>query len=217
MKKSASQIRRICTYRPLLRFVNETLTKENWKTTLQELDQWELSWEAGIDSEEEVGPIGKINGCTSTFDQVLRLRERMRNDLSRLVAPGCDESKRVTRTDTPKLGTWRKALVLPTGERFIEDYGERFGFLVEALEHELGRPTGDVGLPDGVAEDRRRLHLSLCRCACGTFFLWEGNWNRKQRKFLNDRHRMNYHNRRNVERKRAFARERRNEGDPKYF
>lgn len=217
MKKSVSQIRRICTYQPLLRLVNETLTKENWKTTLQELDQWELSWEAGIDSEEQVGRIGKINGSTATFERALELRKHIRNELSRLAACCCDELRRRRGTDTPKALTWRKALVLPTGERFIEDYAERFGFLAEALEHELGQSTGRVGLLDGVAANHRRLHLSICGCHCGTFFLWEGNWNRKQRKFLNDHHRMDYHNRRNVERKRIFASEHRKQGDPKYF
>jgi hypothetical protein len=141
----------------------------------------------------------------------------MRNELSRLAARNCGESKQVTRTDTPKLGTWRNALVLPTGERFIEDYGERFGFLVEALEHELRRSAGNIRLPHGVAEDQRRLHLSICSCGCGTFFLWEGNWNRKQRKFYDDHHRMNYHNRRNVNKKRELARRQREQGNPKYF
>jgi hypothetical protein len=212
MKKTISQIRRIGAYQPLLEFANETLTKENWKAILQRLDQWELSWWAAIDSGEEMAGIGKINGSTATFERALELRERMRNELSRLAARCCDESRRVRGTDTRKAWTWRKALVLPTGERFMEDYGERFGFLVEALEHELGGSADDVRLPDGVAENHQRLHLSLCRCGCGTFFLWEGNWNRKQRKFLNDQDRMKFHNRQNVERKRDLARQKRAEG-----
>jgi len=216
MKKTISQILRIGAFQPLLEFANDTLTKENWKAALQRLDQRELSWEAGIDSEEEVGPAGKINGYRATFKRALELREHVRNELSRL-ARCCDESKGVSGTDTPKTWTWRKALVLPTGERFIEDYAERFGFLVEALEHELGQAMVHVGLPDGLAANQRQLHLSICGCGCGTFFLWEGNWNRKQRKFLNDQHRMKYHNQHNVERKRTFARERRDQGDPKYF
>jgi hypothetical protein len=215
MRKSVTQILRDGTYRPLLLFVNETLTKEQWKKALQQLDLWELS-EVGVESEGNVARIGKINGSIATFASTLDLQRRMRNELSRLAALCCSQSRWAQKPGTAIGSTWRKALVLPTGERFIEDYGERLGFLAEALEHELEQSWRTVRLPDGVPGDSRRLHLHVCTCGCQTLFTWEGNWSRKQRKFLNDQHRMHYHNTRNIERKRDLARKKRKEGDPKY-
>jgi hypothetical protein len=217
MKKTISQILRIATYKPLLEFANETLTKENWKAALHGLDEWELSWGAGMDTEQDTGRIGSINGSTATFDRALGLQEHLRRDLSKLAGHPSDDPRRVMETGAAKTLKWRKALVLPTGERFIEDHGERFGFLVEGLEHELGQSAREAGLPGEVSDDRPQLHLGICGCGCGTFFLWDGNWDRKQRKFLNDHHRMNYHNRRNVKQKRELARLKRKQGDLKYF
>jgi len=116
---------------------------------------------------------------------------------------------------------------------FFHDAGEALGFLTEALECEIKwcmeaavrRDKGQrdrlktrESFPGDVPEYRRKiivlLHLALCECGCQRFFLWEGNWHQRERKYLNDKHRMDFHNSRNVIRKKKkhLASQRRSEG-----
>jgi len=199
-------------YSTLLGFVNESLTEDNWKATLQDVEAWQLEWELGLESSPEDKAVPKIFGVDATYKGARELQASLREQLSQL-AGLCLDAQRLT--SEAKVWTWRKALALPTGELFFEDAGEALSFLVERLEYEIRQRAKAAESADS-RERRRwvkpRLHLTFCQCGCGKFFLWEGNWNRKQRKFLDNKHRMGFHNPRNVARKRELARRRRSEG-----
>ena len=216
---------RFYSYQALLGFVNEPLTAENWRARLQEVEAWQLEWELGLESDEDLDRTPEISGRKATYEGAQELRVSLRRQLTELVQL-CLHRQRLVRESEEfgrggrKAWTWRKALVLPTREIFFEDAGEALNFFAEALEYEIKwRVKGARSAPTKGGRQwlNRRLHLSLCACGCGQFFLWEGNWNRRQRKFLDDRHRMGFHNRKNVERKRIFAHQQYKAGVDAYF
>lgn len=231
MRHDASRILRFHAYEPLLAFANEPLTRQNWETRLKDLDEWQL-FNIGIDAENDSTALPRIDGSVPNLDRALKLRNCLREELERLASLSSNQSELGAEDETTKM-TWRRALVLPSGERFFEDAGHLLNFLAEALEYEIRNRkeakalvglSYQVGTRRFLRRGRRsgrqwsapQLHLQTCKCGCGTFFLWEGDWNRKERKFVNDEHRMKFHNGRNVERKRILARERRGQGNPKY-
>jgi hypothetical protein len=181
-------------FQPLLSFVND-LTSENWRQALTSFDEQQLFEAFGWDVGSEHLPT--VNGSPATYRSAKSLQKDIRD---RLVALTKSEKQQ------PGHWSWRRALVLPTRQIYFEDAGEGFRFLAERLAYEIS----ECGSP--------KLHLGQCRCGCQTFFLWEGNWQRKKRLFLDNKHRMRYHNERNVENKRQFAWKRRHvDGDGQYF
>ena len=211
-------------YQPLLKFVNEPLTPKDWMARVRELEDWQLEWELGLDSCGSPSSTPSINGFRATMKRAQQLQTWLRKQLTGL-ARLCRDRQRLLRESEPpvrggdRAWTWRRALVLPTMQMFFKDAGEGLKFFVEKLEFEIKQRAGAARTKN---KYRRRslntqLHLSLCGCGCGQFFLWEGNWYQKKRKFLNDKHRMDFHNRRNVERKKKLARRRRKEGHQGYF
>ncbi len=238
-------------YEPLLRFVNQPSTAENWRGRLREAWLWESLLD--LDNDEEIErelmndstPAPKIGGLDATYERAEQLRGSLRARLSELVTLGLDRGRLSTQSEELERGrarAWipRKASVLPTGQIDFEDVGEKLNFLADGLEYEIlwrvrAGALAHTGRQQRWLADQRffrslgsirererrwllaQLRLSLCACGCEEFFLWEGDWNRKQRRFLDDRHRMRFHNRRNIERKRLLARERRKQGDPSYF
>lgn len=217
MTASASRILRFFEYKPLLDFVNKSLTRDTWQTSLQDLCARQLA-DAGFDPSNELGPLPMIDGSKASMHNAFKLQESMRMELASLAEPRGDESGPEREGDGSKRSMWRKAEVLPTGEMFFEDAGENLRFLAEKLAYEIKtQQLPPLGAEDSRRRKRVQLHLTLCNCGCGTFFLWEGNWNRKVRKFLGRNHRMRFHNSRNVEKKRDFARQQRAQGNTKYF
>jgi hypothetical protein len=212
-------------------FVNEPLTHTNWPIMLQEIERWQLG-NLGVDTDNESSIVPPINGSGATYDRALKLQSSLRKDLTSLTTL-CRRPPRFFEVcEGAKPWTWRKAQVLPTRQMFFDDAGEALGFLAEALEFEIrwcleAAVWSDKGqlsdwvkrqqsFPGNGLEYRRQikvlLHLAICECGCQRFFLWEGNWRQRERKFLNDKHRMNFHNSRNVTRKKNLARQRRSEG-----
>lgn len=217
---------RFYEFQPLLALANENLTEHNWQQMLRNWDDRQLS-EIGIDEGEGSGESPKIDGVEATLTRALKLREEVRATLVEVVKFCTRGAGTLDRQRRGKAWAWRKALVLPTGERFFDDAGEGFRFLVERLEYKVMRsafatePSGHSPLFGPAKWDdedlRPRLHLAACACGCGEFFLWQGNWRRKQRRFLNDGHRMKYHNQRNTRTKRDLARRERANGNSAYF
>ncbi|MGH9739499.1 MAG: hypothetical protein ACRD4X_13085 [Candidatus Acidiferrales bacterium] len=181
-------------FRPLLSLVND-LTAENWRQVLKLFDEHQLFKIFGWDVDADRRP-QRIDGTPATYASAESLRRDIRNRLAVIA---------ISRQEEPRHWVWRPALVLPTREIFFEDAGEGFRFLAERLECEVGE------------RGSQKLHLGQCLCGCEKFFLWEGNWQRKKRLFLDDGHRMRYHNKRNVENKRQFAKKQRDAGDERYF
>lgn len=220
------KIIRFSEFQTLLALANENLTRDNWEQLLYSFDDWQLG-EIGLDAGERSGERPKIDGQEATLTRTLKLREEVRAGLLEVVKLCACGAGPSDRSRSGKAWTWRKALVYPTGERFFQDSGEGFRFLLERLEYKVVRSAlatapGEASPLFGPAkwddEDLRpRLHLAACACGCGEFFLWEGNWRRKQRRFLNDEHRMKYHNQRNTQTKRNPASRERANGNLKYF
>ncbi len=212
-------------YKPLLSFVNEPLTRRNWREKLHEVESNQLEGKLGLEASEPVKNTPKIGGAVGSYQRARKLQASIREQLNSLTRL-CSDPRRLGRESEDfgrggdQAWTWRKALVLPTREMFFEDAGEALNFLAEELELDIKQR---VKATQGTHTKRDSkgltpcLHLSFCKCGCGKFFLWEGNWRRKQRKFLDNKHRMDFHNRRNVKRKRRLAVERRRQGDPSYF
>jgi len=170
------------------------------------VEAWQLEWELGLESSDS-NRKPKIGGADATYEKVKNLQHSLTQQLIQLVEL-CRNQRRLLgecgefNRGGGKAWTWRKALVLPTRQIFFEDAGEALNFLAEDLEYEIKQRVRTVRSAD--TSRRRRwpetqLHLSLCGCGCKQFFLWEGNWKRKQRKFLNDKHRMDFHNRKNLQ------------------
>ncbi len=209
-------------YKPLLSFVNEPLTRQNWREKLHEVESWQLEWKLGLEASERMRKTPKIGGAVASYERARKLQVSIREQLNSLTRL-CSDLRRLGRESEDfgrgggKAWTWRKALVLPTREMFFQDAGEALNFLAEALELEIKQRVKPTHAKRDSKWLKPCLHLSLCKCGCGKFFLWEGNWRRKQRKFLDNKHRMNFHNRRNVRRKQGLAAERRRQGDPSYF
>ena len=213
----ASKLIKEWEYKPLLRFVNEPVTSENWRRKLQEVETWQLEWQLGLEASDEAKKTPSICGVEATYEEAQQLRRSLRKKLSQL-AQLCSDQEKLARESAyspyrggEKAWTWRKALVLPTKEICFEDAGEALNFLVESLEYEIKardrqvRAKGKKKSPRQSNVPKVRLHVSLCAHGCDQFFLWEGNGEKKRRKFLNDEHRMAYHNSRNVERKTLLA------------
>lgn len=197
MKRSIRWIIRENEYKPLFMLANE-LAKSNWKETLTFLSASQLFDILGFDAHGG-SPLPKIDGEKANFARARALQSDIRNRLKAIA-----NLSAASESNAP-VSTWCKALILPTGEKFFEDAGEGFRFLAERLEYEVRR------------DDSPKLHLRLCDCGCDKFFTWAGDWARKQRRFLNEEHRMRYHNQQNLENKRLFAKRKRAEGNPKYF
>lgn len=216
-------------YRPLLRFVNEPLTPDDWRRRLHEVEIWQCEFDLGLEAGSEPKKPPLICGSEGTHEKAQQLQRSLRKKLDQLTRL-CSDRQRLARESEslPDRGakrgwTWRKAQVLPTRELFFDDAGEALNFLVEGLEYEIKQR--DRTLRDTPKRRRLleinvpnvRLNLGMCSCGCRQFFLWEGIWEHKQRKFLDDSHRMDFHNRKNVKAKRDFARKCRSEGRRGYF
>jgi len=167
----------------------------------------------------------KIGGSCASYQRARKLQASIGEQLDSLTRL-CSDQGRLARESNhfgrgaDKAWTWRRALVLPTRQLFFEDAGEALNFLAEALELDIKQRV--KAMQEACAKWGSRwfkpcLHLSRCACGCGKLFLWEGNWRQKQRKFIDDKHRMDFHNRHNVLRKKILAAERRRQGDPSYF
>lgn len=221
----ASKLIREWEYKPLLRFVNEPVTSENWRRKLQEVETWQLEWQLGLGAGDGAEKAPLICGVEATYEEAQQLRRSLRKELSQL-AQLCSDQEKLARESAyspyrggEKAWTWRKALVLPTKEIFFEDAGEALNFLAESLEYEIKARDRQVGVKAKKRRHRQsnvprvRLRVSLCACECGEFFLREGN----RKKLFVEGHRMPYHNRRYVEKKKLHARKRRAEGHPSYF
>lgn len=226
----ASKLIREWEYKPLLRFVNEPLTPETWQQRLREVEAWQLEWQLGLEADDGAAETPPICGVEATYGRAQELRLSLREKLNQLVHL-CSNQQKLAHESAhfPYRGdqrtwTWRKALVLPTKETFFEDAGEALNFLTERLEYEIkarDRQVRAKGKKKSYRQSdvpRVRLHVSLCACVkCGQFFLWEGNWEKKQRKYLDEKHRMDFHNPQNVEKKKLYARKYRSEGRRGYF
>lgn len=181
-------------FQPLLSLAND-LTHENWSQMLTLFDEGQLFEIFGRDMDAD-NCLQRIDGSPATYASVERVQKHIRDRLTALA---------ISDPSQPAPWKWRRALASPTRQVFFEDAGEGFRFLAERLAYEVGEGGS------------RKLHLGHCRCGCEKFFLWEGNWPRKKRLFLDNEHRMRYHNKRNVENKRQFARKKRDSGDTRYF
>lgn len=176
-------------YAPLLGFVNQEPEPQSWRTMLQNLGADQL-FEVGIEDGSSFVPT--IDSRPPTLNSAKSLRAEIRSRMETIAH----------RRRSTKSYSWRSAKVLATGEIFFADAGDWFRFLVERLEYALeGNQQG-------------RFQLGLCPCGCSHFFLSKGH---RERRFLSGAHRMNYHNARNVSKKREFARRKRAEGDERYF
>lgn len=210
---------------PLLRFLNESLSVGNWQKQLQDVEAWQLEWWLGLDADKEECP--KINGVPATLEAARELQASLRRELTELAHVCLDRQRLAKEAEAVDYGrggsrvwTWRKASVLPTRQLFFEDAGEALNFLAEELEYKIKKRFKASNGPRRKRDREwtsRPLHLALCACGCEQFFLWVGNWRQKRRKYLDDTHRMRFHNARNVEQKRLLARRQRVQGNPSYF
>lgn len=212
-------------YQPLLNFVNESLTRDNWENRLTDVEAWQLEWTLGLEAVKGA-TAPKIDGRTPNLERSRALQASLRKQLTSL-AELCRDRKQLSLESVNasagvrgknKAWSWRKAQVLPTRQLFFEDAGQALGFLVEDLEYQLKIRAEKIISSEKFSRHLKMLlHVAQCECGCKSFFLWEGNGTRKRRKYLDDKHRMDFHNARNVELKKRLARRRRSQGDPSYF
>jgi hypothetical protein len=212
-------------YTPLLNFVNEPLSRQDWHEKLHQVESWQLECHLGLEASVRNEEPPRIRGESASYEKACELRASLRDQLNNLCGLASDRdrlTKESRESDMLARGgdrawTWRQAQVLCTGQMFFDDAGEALNFLAEALESDIKQRVkstqGEHRKPHSKTL-RPCLHLSLCGCGCEHFFLWEGNWTRKQRRFISDKHRMDFHNRRtvNVRKKRRLAATRRADG-----
>lgn len=199
------------SFRYLVDFVNTNLGRNDWRSKLEVANYWQSSFEDAIDEliEKLKGSRCnlRVNGRRATLQAAAQLQRELGQRLDEIVR----------RVNTKATQDGRVAKVFPSGELEFGDAGEGLKFLADALNYEAGRGTYQNKGRRGRRWTVPALHLSLCSCGCGKFFLWEGKGAVKRKKFLDDKHRMSFHNTRNGPRKKQHARQRRSEGDPRYF
>lgn len=206
------------SYDRLIDFVNEPLDKKDWQARVKLADLWqapELPSDTYYTWEELVSELQKpqwklpmIRGEVPDYGAAQELRRFLRKRLEDILN---------SKPRKPNAEKSRDARVYASGALAFYDAAEGLEFLTDVLECEVNRGAYQYRGRRGRGSMVPALHVSLCGCGCGKFFLWEGNGTRKQRKYLDDKHRMNFHNARNVEKKKQYARQRRSEGNSKYF
>lgn len=203
-------------YRNLIQFVNEALGQRDWRVSLILADLWQApDLPDAVTREENVRELQKpewkvptIRGKPATFAAAQALRRDLRTRLEAIA--GSKTFRNNSRNGWP-------VRVFASGELAFDDVAYGLEYLAESLRHEITRGAYQFRGARGRQWAMAKLHLSVCGCGCGKFFLWEGNGTRRRRKYLDDKHRMDFHNARNVERKKQFARQHRSAGDPRYF
>lgn len=206
------------SYDRLIDFVNEPLDKRDWRARLKLADLWQApelpadtygTWEELVSElQKSQWKLPTIHGEVPDYEAARKLHRFLRRRLA-------DISSSKLRKSNSEEG--RDAKVYASGALAFYDAAEGLEFLSEVLEREVNRGTYQHLGRRGRRSMVPALHLSLCACGCGNFFLWEGKGAVKRKKFLDDKHRMDFHNARNVEKKKQQTRQRRSEGDSRYF
>lgn len=232
--------RQLWDFRHLINFVNQSLDKDDWEAKLKLADLWQApdlpananTWDEALSElQKPTWKLPTVHGKVPDFSKALRLQEDLRKRLEHL-AKSKPVRIEVEKNPLGRSGRWgylhpvnsldsadkgRLATVYPSGGVEFDDAADGLEFLVDALQHELDSGAYQYRGMRGRRWTIRPLRLSICECGCGTFFLWEGNGIRRRRKYVDDKHRMDFHNARNVEKKKLLACQRRAEFDQRYF
>lgn len=199
-------------YRRLINFVNEPLDQNDWGARLKLADLWQApdlpadanTWEQALNELRSPDwPLPTIWGSVADFAAAQALRQSLRKRLTTIA-----DSR--SAGESPERA-WT-ARVFASGKVEFDDAADGLDYIAESLRREMKKGAHQYKGKRGRRWAMAALHLSTCNCGCGKFFLWEGNGIRRRRKFLNDEHRMKFHNARNVEEKKQLARRRRKEG-----
>lgn len=205
------------SYDRLIDFVNDPLDKRDWQARLKLADLWQApdlpgdayTWEELVSElQKPQWKLPTIHREIPDYAAAQRLRRFLRKRLEDILSSKSRKAKREKS---------RNAKVYASGALAFYDAAEGLEFLADVLEREVNRGAYQYRGRRGRRSMVPALHLSLCACGCRKFFLWEGNGAVKERKFFDDKHRMDFHNARNGPKKKQHARQQRSEGNPGYF